>query len=442
MNRYLIVCLLFVSACSFDTKSGIWTNKKEIISAKNNITVLFEEENFKPKEFNSNLEITLSNLPQIDFDEINLTNNSGINNSFNEIKNISKFKFSKIADFDFFEPELAFADDGFIFFDDKGNIIKFNEDTEINWKTNIYSKNEKKLKPKISLFRNQNKVVAFDNIGKFYSLDLNSGEILWIKSIDNPINSQVKIFEEKIFVVDLNNILRSFSLENGEEIWRYGSGNNFLKSNKRNSIVIKNDKIIFNNSLGDISAVNILDGSLLWQTPTQSSRILENAFSLVTSDLVMGDSEIIFSNNRNELYSINIDNGQINWKQQINSVVRPVILESLIFTLSIEGYFFVIDRVTGNVLRITKVLNEENRKIINKVPNFMKRSSTNNSVVGILVGEKTTHFTTNDGKLFTIDNKTGRTKSSYKIDRNKISRPFVYNNSLLIVKNDAIVKFD
>ena len=101
-----------------------------------------------------------------------------------------------------------------------------------------------------------------------------------------------------------------------------------------------------------------------------------------------------------------------------------------------------IDRVSGNVLRITKVLNEENRKIINKVPNLMKRSSTDNSVVGILVGEKTTHFTTNDGKLFTIDNKTGRTKSSYKIDRNKISRPFVYNNSLLIVKNDAIVKFD
>ena len=42
MNKYLIACLLFVSACSFDTRSGIWTDKKEIIASNKDTTVLFE----------------------------------------------------------------------------------------------------------------------------------------------------------------------------------------------------------------------------------------------------------------------------------------------------------------------------------------------------------------------------------------------------------------
>ena len=438
MNKYLIACLLFVSACSFDTRSGIWTDKKEIITSNKDITVLFETKEDKQQEFNPDLKISISNLPKINLNEANLTNNTGINNFFEGINNISKFKFSKIEDFNYFEPELIITSNGFIFFDDKGNIINFNENSVINWKTNIYSKVEKKLKPKITLFKSENNLVAFDNISKFYSLDLNSGEILWIKSISNPINSQIKIHEDKIFAVDLNNILRCYSLKNGEELWRYGSGNNFLKSNKRNSIVLKNETVYFNNSLGDISAVNIKDGSLLWQTPTQSSRILENAFSLITSDLVFGEKEIIFSNNRNELYSINSENGKINWKQKINSVIRPVIIENLIFTLSIEGYFYIMEKNSGNILRITKVLNEKKKNI----SSFMKRSAQDSSAVGILVGEKKTFFTTNNGILFTIDNQIGKTVSSYKIDNDKISRPFIFNDSLLIVKNNSIIKFN
>ena len=438
MNKYLITCLLFVSACSFDTKSGIWTDRKEIVASNKDITVLFETKEDKQQEFNPDLKISISNLPKINLNEANLTNNTGINNFFEGINNISKFKFSKIEDFNYFEPELIITSNGFIFFDDKGNIINFNENSVINWKTNIYSKVEKKLKPKITLFKSENNLVAFDNISKFYSLDLNSGEILWIKSITNPINSQIKIYEDKIFAVDLNNILRCYSLKNGEELWRYGSGNNFLKSNKRNSIVLKNETVYFNNSLGDISAVNIKDGSLLWQTPTQSSRILENAFSLITSDLVFGEKEIIFSNNRNELYSINSENGKINWKQKINSVIRPVIIENLIFTLSIEGYFYIMEKNSGNILRITKVLNEKKKNI----SSFMKRSAQDSSAVGILVGEKKTFFTTNNGILFTIDNQTGKTVSSYRIDNDKISRPFIFNDSLLIVKNNSIIKFN
>ena len=66
---------------------------------------------------------------------------------------------------------------------------------------------------------------------------------------------------------------------------------------------MKNNRVYLNNSIGDIIAINAQNGSLLWQTPTQSSLIYENAFDLIISDLVANQDNLVFSNNRNELYS-------------------------------------------------------------------------------------------------------------------------------------------
>ena len=51
-------------------------------------------------------------------------------------------------------------------------------------------------------------------------------------------------------------------------------------------MVIVDKKIYFNNSIGDISAVDIEKGELLWQLPTQSSLIYESAFSLKTLSVI------------------------------------------------------------------------------------------------------------------------------------------------------------
>ena len=44
--------------------------------------------------------------------------------------------------------------------------------------------------------------------------------------------------------------------------------------------------IYFLNSLGDLTAIDTETGNLIWQTPTQSSAIYENYFSLKNSDLI------------------------------------------------------------------------------------------------------------------------------------------------------------
>ena len=161
---------------------------------------------------------------------------------------------------------------------------------------------------------NQHLIIA-DNLAKFYALNTNDGKILWSKNHETPFNSQIKVYKDKFFIVDLNNNLICFSIEDGSIIWKVSTDKPFINSLKKLSIIIDEDIVIFNNSLGDITAVNIASGTLEWQISTQNTDNLNEIINLRTSNLIINDKKIYFSNNKNEFYAIYVKTGNINWKQ-------------------------------------------------------------------------------------------------------------------------------
>ena len=78
--------------------------------------------------------------------------------------------------------------------------------------------------------------------------------------------------------------------------------NTLIRTQKKLSIVIVDNKIYFNNSLGDISAVDIDSGELLWQSPTQTSLVYNDDFFLQNSDIIADKNTLYFSNNKNEFF--------------------------------------------------------------------------------------------------------------------------------------------
>ena len=459
--RYFIL-LILLNNCSLDTKSGIWSDKKDIILEESNITKIFDKELLLEKEFNPNLEIKLvSKLIDNNFVN-NLTNNNGRVNYDGELKKISKFKFSKIDNFEYYEPKPIFESDNLIFFDKKGAILKFDPNSKIIWKKNYYNKVEKKLKPILTFGKSAEVLIVADNISKYYALNIITGDLLWAKHNSSPFNSQIKVYKDKFFIIDFNNVLRCFSIINGKELWNVKASNTFIKSQKKLSIVIVNNSLYFNNSTGDITAVDINSGTMLWQTPTQNTTIYENTFLLQTSNIVANDDIIIFSNNRNEFYAIDLFTGNIKWKQKINSSVQPSIINDLIFTVTNEGFFIIINSKNGSILRITDLFgnstkNKNKRNPINfidgmfdKIPedsrfyippkNTIRKNGF--TPVGFVVGSKNIYLTTSKGRLFTVDVETGKTKSVIKIDNHKISRPFILNKNLFLVKDNSIIKLD
>ena len=114
----------FLLNCSFDTRSGIWSQNKKIVELNKNTEIIFKKKKTISEEFNSSLNLNLNLTNDSNKYSSHLSNNLGLSNFNNEIKSSSKFKFSKIKYFDYFEPNLVSDGNNFAFFDDKVKFTK------------------------------------------------------------------------------------------------------------------------------------------------------------------------------------------------------------------------------------------------------------------------------------------------------------------------------
>ena len=278
---------------------------------------------------------------------------------------------------------------------------------------------------------NKNYLIIADNLSKYYALNIKNGEIIWSKSHQSPFNSQIKIYKDKFFILDLNNNLICFSLKDGSKIWNFNTEKPFINPLKKLSIVIENNLVIFNNSLGDITAVNIESGALEWQISTHNSDDLNEIISLKTSNLIIDENKIFFSNNKNVFYSVDLNTGNINWKQNISSSVKPAVIGDILFTISDNGYLFLIDKNRGNIVRINDIFK-----------NFKPKVKKNLVPTGFILDANNLYVSTNFGKLLIVNIENASTKEILKIGKGKLSRPFVKNQNLFLIKDNAIIKLN
>ena len=423
MNKFFLYLFIFIIL----TSCGL--GQKEVIENNKNSKIIFEKSKPINKEFNPSLNFQLTELTKGEVFLANNTNKTGNIDFETNFSKTSNYKFSAIEEFDFNQPELIFTEDkSVVFFDGKGSIFKVNNDLKEIWKVNHYTKREKKLKPIIYFAQTNNKLIAADNLSKVYLIDLKNGNL--IKSIESNagFNSNIKVSNDKFLVVDLNNTIRCFSTNNGKEVWNFETENPFIKSRKKLSIITRGELVFFINNLGDLTALNIDNGSLFWQTPTQSNVIYQDAFTLENSDLVFANDSIYFSNNKNELFSIDARTGIVNWKQTVNSSLTPTIIEKFIFSVSNEGYLFVLENEKGNIIRITDML-----KSIKNKKNRIKPT-------GFIIARSKIYLSLNNGRLIKANVTTGDELSIHKLSGSKILRPNIFNGSMYILKDNAIIK--
>jgi outer membrane protein assembly factor BamB len=434
VNNIIKICLIlfFVASCSFHKNSRFWSNEK--ISQENEVNkieILEKEEEPHKDELNPNLRIKVyskvinNNTLQV------LDNNDGRVNYNGKLENISKYKFKKIENFHQYEYEITSNQSNIIFFDNEGSILNFDNNSNLVWSKNHYSKSEIKQQPKLFFAHNGEILIIADNIAKLYALNIKTGELIWSKNNNAPYNSQIKIYKNNFYIIDFENTLGAYSLNDGREIWENKTQKSLIRSQKKLSLVIKKEVIYFNNSLGDITAVDANSGNLIWQTPTQKSLAYDTGFYLKTSEIVMDKNTLFFSNNQNQFFSIDSLTGNINWKQEINSSLRAIVINDFIFTVSLEGYLIIIEKKSGNIVRINDIFKGFKTKKRHKI----KPS-------GFIVGTEKIYVSTDNGRLLVVEISTGKIRRILKIDNRKISRPAVINKNLYFITENSIIKLD
>ena len=440
MNKFFKINLIFFiliiySGCSFDTKSGIWKEKKQESKNIAKITKLSSNQERFANSLNTDFIINFNSLPKQNnswpMSGLNLSNFVG-HLSFDEKNNkYSKKKIKAIQQNKIKEHSLVIGNNYYITNDSKGTITKYTNNEKSLWSKNVYNKKEKKLLKKISLTVFEDVIYVIDDLGKYYSLNLNTGKLIWINQHKVPFISQIKVFDNKIFTIDGSNTLRCYSAIDGKELWNIQTEPAFIKTDKKLSIVLNSNSVIFTNTLGDIVKANIENGRIIWFMPMQNTLIPYSTNFLETSDIVLRNKSLYFSNNFSKLYSLSLRTGESNWEQDINSILRPIIIDDILFTISTDGYLVAIDALKGNIIRSNYILDKFKRKQLEKL-----------SLQGFLVASNKIIITTNLGYIILCSLNTGKVDKILKISNSELSEPLISNNKLHVVTKNSVIVFD
>ena len=179
--RYILIYSISIVLfeCSFDNKTGIWENKQKRKTANTKLIKLSNNQEKVQTEINPALAININSEARINdnwiMSGLNYSNQIYHLNFDGKISKFSKYKLKKIKHNQIKETPLIVGENYFITIDEEGSILKFMNRGKFHWSKNVYSKKEKKKVESISLALHEDKLYAMDNLGKYYSLNVDNG---------------------------------------------------------------------------------------------------------------------------------------------------------------------------------------------------------------------------------------------------------------------------
>ena len=438
MNKFQNLFILYLSffiliSCSFDNRTGIWKDKSKELKMQTlgeNIKPVFSKVEKLKKETTSDVLVEISEpLNSFEWLQENLSHGNLVPHLEYENKKNLLFKSQKIAKkisskVSDFEPLIL--NNNIFFYDNSGSIYNYSLETrDIVWKFNFYKKKFRKIPINISLNIQTDNLIASDNLGYLYTLDLNSGQINWAKNYGVPFRSNIKTLEQYMFAINQDNKFYGIRNVDGEKVLDLETFPSFLQSVQKANISIDkvNKNIYFITSAGEVYSINYETNIINWIYKT-TARSSDKTVDLFFSSPIISDANSIIISTSLSTLSINYLTGSVNWEVPFSTYIRPVISKDFIFLISENGFIVCLDKNNGNIIWSKNIFNKSkkiNEKNIGKVTSLILASD---QII----------LTTKKGYFLYLNYKNGKIINYARGDKSGFfSKPVIVNKNIYII---------
>jgi len=438
MNKKKIIFFLIsitLFNCSFDHKTGIWDGSKseerrlsklEKEQRKNkdsNIFKVFSSEDIYDEEVILKEEVVLSKpIKNLSWKMSGLNYQNFLGNIYLQSADINFLK-KKVGknklSLSRYTSTPLFYMNNLLLSDDKGTIFYIDEYGELIWKKNIYIKLYKKIHKNLSLSIFNNNIYVSDNIGFIYALNLETGKTIWVKNHGIPLKSKIKVFNNKIFLINQDNRILCFDIKNGVIIWDVRSISSFIKSQNLLSLAFtQNNTLVASTTSGEIININLTNGAVIWSANILSSS-KNNTDFFQSSDIVI-DKNSIFYSTKSLFFSYNLINGSNNWNKNVSSVGTPIVNKENIFLVTNNGYLVILNKNTGKIISSNNILK------------ILKEKHQRTKITGFIMGSGKIYAVTLNGYLLICSASLGKVESFRKIGHPISSSPIIANGKMFI----------
>ena len=324
------------------------------------------------------------------------------------------------------DGSLVVSENIVFFSDEKGTVYKFDLlNYKIIWELKIYESSYSNYPKNITLHLSGEFLYAADNLGFIYSINTETGKTVWQQNYGIPFSSHLNFYKGVLYVVNQNSRLYAFNPLDGQKIWSFESLSGLIKPAKSSSISIYDNKLLFSNDVGDVTAIDLDKQVILWNRNILSQNNISTNLVFKISNILIDKKDVYVSSNSGDLLNLNVDTGEIKWSYKLSSIQNHIINEKYLFVLTENGFVVSFNKNTGTILWSID---------LNKIS---KNTKDQIDYYGLILASNNVYLTSSNGNLYKISAIDGKYIAHKKINSELSRAPIIVDNKILILNHSS-----
>jgi len=272
-------------------------------------------------------------------------------------------------------------------------------------------------------------VFVASGLGKIVALDADTGALIWARQTRVPLNSVPTVHNGRVFVISDDNELFALNSNTGEVLWSYQGIIETASMLTSPAPAVIDDVVLAPFSSGELVALRVQNGGVLWQDALSSTARLTPLASLndISGGPAVADGYVIAAAQSGVMTAFDLRTGQRVWSQPAGSLSIPLIVGDVVFTATTTGQVAALSKLDGSVLWLQQLESFKNAK---------KRKKRTVWTGPILAGNRLV-VASSRGDVVLLDPRSGSILRESRVGGSVFVPPVIANETVYLLTDEA-----
>jgi outer membrane protein assembly factor BamB len=261
------------------------------------------------------------------------------------------------------------------------------------------------------------------------ALDAKTGKELWRRSLDGPMRAAPTVRGGRLFVITLDNKLYALNAKTGETLWSYTGTAEVATLLGEASPAVDEGVVVAPFSSGDLVALRIESGRVVWTDSLTSARRTDavSTLSQIRGRPVIDRGRVYAISHGDSMVAIDLRNGQRIWDKSIGGMESPWIAGDFLFLLTNDWDLICLSRNNGRVFWVRSL------------PRFEDEEDKKDPITwtGPILASDRLIVTGSQGEALAVSPYTGKILGRQELPDGVAVAPVVANGMVYVLTNDA-----
>ena len=188
--------------------------------------------------------------------------------------------------------------------------------------------------------------------GRIFAINLLNGHVVWHAQASSSVLAAVAVRNNTVVAHTNDDGVTAFDALTGKQLWHRNGTSPRLQLMASSAPVIAGGLVIVGTNTGDLMALDLQNGQLQWSRPvalpTGSSTVAQMV--VVSGAPVVANDVIYAVSYHGNLVAVNLQNGHLIWQHPVSSYESVAVGSGRVFVTNDQGMVMAFDEETGREL--------------------------------------------------------------------------------------------